>query len=460
MARRLSFLSIILLFAVLTDIQAAKPKWVKKRPSEREYYIGIGMAQKKQTSGLDYAKKARADALREMASEIEVNVSSNSLMRKFEDNYEFRETFESEISTSAEENLVGYEVQTWENKREYWVLMRLNKNEYQRRKDLDLNMAKKRAASFLLEARQLKEKQEITASLAAYFKAIESLQHYLKEDLTYRSIDGNINFGSDIMQDLRNIFAQISITPENPDYNISFSKSMESPLKVKVEYFLASGRKIPVHNFPLHFYFSEGAGILQEKVATNPGGEAASYIQKLESSRKKQQVTAVFDHSVLLQKENIESQLVAFFLPAETIPCARFNIGLQKSTAWFSAFERILGDPAPSTPFSNRLKSQLNETFFNFTLSPEQAKYQVSVNVNFRKGEVKQGNGYQVYLVFADLFISVLSSESQTEIFNRTISGIKGMRPGSYDYAMREAREKLLEEFKTEIYPQLEALNF
>jgi hypothetical protein len=460
MARRIFFISIILLFAGITAMQAAKPKWVKKRPSEKEYYIGIGMTYKNQNSGLDYAKKARADALREMASEIEVNVSSNSLMRKFEDNYEFRETFESEISTSAEENLVGHEVQTWENKREYWVLMRLNKNEYQRRKDLDLNMAKKRAASFLLEARQLKEKQEITASLASYFKAIESLQHHLKEDLSYRSIDGNINFGSDIMQDLRDVFAQITITPENPNYNITFSKSMESPLKVKVEYFLDSGRKIPVQNFPLHFHFSEGAGMLQEKVVTNPGGQAASYIQKLESSRKKQQVTAVFDHSVLLQEENIESPLVAFFLPKETIPSARFNIELQKSTAWFTATERILEDPAPSTPFANRLKSQLNETFFNFTLAPEQAKYQVSVNVNFRKGKIKEGNGYQVYLVFADLFISVVSTESQTEIFNGTISGIKGMRPGGYDYAMREAREKLLEQFQQEIYPQLEALNF
>jgi hypothetical protein len=460
MARRISYLTIILLFAGFTALQAAKPKWVKKRPSEKEYYIGIGMAHKNQASGLDYAKKARADALREMTSEIEVNVSSNSLLRQFEDNYEFQETFESEISTSAEENLTGYEVQTWENKREYWVLMRLNKNKYQRRKDLDLNMAKKRAASFLLEARQLREKQEITASLAAYFKAIESLQHHLKDDLTYRSIDGNINFGSDIIQDLRNIFAQISITPENPDYNISFSKSMESPLKLKVEYYLRSGRKIPVHNFPLHFYFSEGGGILQEKVVTNHGGEAGSYIQKLESSRKKQQVTATFDQSVLLQKENIESPLVAFFLPKETIPRARFNIELQKATAWFSARENALDNPTPSTAFCNRLKSQLNETYFNFTQDPEIAKYQVAVKVNFRRGEVKKGNGYEVYLVFADLFISVLSTESQTEIFNGTISGIKGMRPGSYDYALREASENLLEQFKKEIYPQLEALNF
>ncbi len=460
MARRYYVLTFILLIIGSTAIQAAKPKWVKKRPSDQEYYIGIGMAYKEKDAGLDYAKKARADALREMTSEIEVNVSANSLLRQFEDNYQFRETFESEISTSAAENLSGYEVQTWENKREYWVLMRLNKNKYQRQKQLDLEMAKKRAATFLLEARRLRERQEITASLAAYFKAIEALQHHLKEDLSYRSIDGNIHFGSDIMQELRELFSQISITPENPDYNVAFSKNMESPLKVKVEYYLESGRKIPVHNFPLHFKFSEGGGILQEKVTTNPGGEAESYIQKLESSRKKQLITAVFDHTVLLQKENIESPLVAFFMPEETIPSARFNIELQKSKAWFSANEIVFGDATPTTPFANRLKSQLNETFFNFTLLPEQAKYLVKVDIRFRKGEIKEGNGYEVYLVFADLLVTVLSADSQTEIFNGTISGVKGMRPGSYNYALREAREKLLQEFKIKIYPQLEALNF
>lgn len=460
MARKILFITVVLFLISTIASQAAKPRWVKKRPSEREYYIGIGMAYKDGHTGLDYAKKARAEALREMTSEIEVNVSANSLLRQFEDNYRFRETFESEISTSAEEYLSGYEVQTWENKREYWVLMRLNKNDFKRKKELDLNMAKKRAASYLLEARRLEEQQEITASLAAYFKAIESLENHISDDLTYRSIDGNLNFGTDIIQDLRALFGKIAISSENPDYNISFSKSMERPLTAKVEYFTKSGRKIPIHNFPLHLEFTEGAGILQQKVTTNRGGEASGYIQKLESSRKKQQVTAVFDHTALFQKEHIESPLVAFFLPTETLPRLTFNIELQKTKATFSANETIFGTPSISGTFSNRLKAQLNETFFNFTSSADEAKYLVVTNINFRKGEVKKGNGYEVYLVFADLYFSVLSVGSQVEIYNGTISGIKGMRPGNYNYALEEARNKMMAEFQKKIYPQLEALNF
>ncbi|WP_462318258.1 LPP20 family lipoprotein [Marinilabilia sp.] len=460
MTRLYSFLTIAVFLLSTLSAEAGKPRWVKKRPSDRNFYIGIGMAYKKESSGLDYAKKARADALKEMASEIEVNVSANSLMRQFEDNFNFRETFESEISTSAEENLAGYEVKTWENRREYWVLMKLSKEQYQRRKRLDLEMAKKKAASYLLEARRMIERMEITAALGAYFKAIESLENHLKEDLTYRSIDGNINFGSDIMQDLRYLFSKISITPVNPNYQVSFSKSMEKPLKAKVEYYSSTGRKVPVRSFPVHYKFIQGQGLLQEKATSNPGGEVNSYIQKLESSLKKQQVEVAFDHTVLLQEENIQSPLVKFFLPEETIPTARFNIELQKSNAWLTASELVFGKATPQKLFSNQLKSHLNETFFNFTQTPDNAPYIIEVNANFKKGDIKEGNGYTVYLVYADLYISVISAETKTEIFSETISGVKGMRPGSFDYALKEARQKLLERFEKEVYPQLEALNF
>jgi hypothetical protein len=437
---RLHSLFIIAFMAFSTiSAEAAKPKWVKKRPSEREYYIGIGMAQKDKNAGLDYAKKARTDALKEMASEIEVNVSSNSLLRQFEDNYEF---------------------QTWENKREYWVLMRLNKDRYQLRKQQDLEMAKQKAALYLFDARKQTKALEITAALASYFKAIESLEHHLQEDLSYRSIDGNINFGIDIMQALRQLFSQISITPVNPEYEVSFSKNMETPLQAKIEFFSQDGKNVLLRNFPVKFKFTEGAGILQEQVTSNPDGDVVSYIQKLESSRKKQQVSVSFDHTVLLQKENIESPLVSFFLPKETIPEAVFNIEIQKSKAWFSANEYIFGTTISRQPFASLLKSQLNETFFNFTHSPKDAAYIVEINVDFKKGDVKDGTGYSVYLVFADLYISISSAKTKTEIFNDAITGIKGMRPGSYDYAITEARQKLLEQFQEEIYPQLEAINF
>jgi len=460
MPRFYTFFFIIIMAFTAFTAEATKPKWVRKRPSERDYYIGIGMAEKKEFEGLNYAKKARADALKELASEIEINISSNSLLKQFENNYEFRQTYESEINTSVKENISGYNIQTWENKNEYWVMMRLDKEEYQRRKRFELKKAKQKAASHFREARESLQERRITSALASYFKAIEALENHVQSDLTYQSVDGKINFGTDIMQDLRDVFSRIAISPQNPNYHISFSQNMESPLQTKTEYFSSEGKKFPVKNFPVQFRFTQGGGILTEKSTTNEEGVASSYIQKLQSSLKKQRVEATFDHTALLREENIKSPLISFFLPDEAIPSAIFNIELQKSNAWFEASELIYGEKSNRAPFASQLKSKLNETYFNFTDTPQKAEYIVKTDVTFSKGEVKKGNGYSVYLVFADLYFSVSEAESGTEIFNDTVSKVKGMRAGNYNSALKEARTKLLERFRKDIYPQLEKLNF
>ena len=49
-----------------------------------------------------------------------------------ESNFEFKEEYEAKINTSVQETLEGYEVLTWEDKNEYWVMTRLSKDKYKR----------------------------------------------------------------------------------------------------------------------------------------------------------------------------------------------------------------------------------------------------------------------------------------------------------------------------------------
>lgn len=459
MKKLLPLLTLVLIVASGFNADATKPKWVKKRPSERNFYLGMGMSYKTQGEGFDYAREARSEALKELASEIEVTVSANSLLHQFEDNYDFKETFSSETATSIEQNLKGYEVQTWENKREYWVLLKLDKAAWQRKNQQDLEMAKRQAASYLFAARRHLEEQEVTPALASYFKAIQALENHLEEDLTHRTDSGVIHFGTDIMNDLQSLFARITIAPSEPLYFLEFSRNMEVPLTVKVTYAGSQGFLVPVKDFPLKFGFTMGEGMLQGQQATDPGGEAHCYIQKLVSRRKKQEVTATFDYASLLKRENLNSPLVGFFIPGEIAPRASLGIELNKANSGFIAHENIFDSPSPNTPFSSQLKSELNNLFFNFTSNPDEAKYLVKLNTRFKKGEIKKGNGYTVYLVFADLYFSVFSVKNNTEIFNDAILNEKGMRPGSYDYALKEARQKLLERFNRVIIPKLEVLD-
>ena len=52
------------------------PDWVRQRPVSSLYYIGIGRADK---TDKDYMQLAKQNALKDLASELKVQVSSNSL---------------------------------------------------------------------------------------------------------------------------------------------------------------------------------------------------------------------------------------------------------------------------------------------------------------------------------------------------------------------------------------------
>ncbi|MFQ3325762.1 MAG: hypothetical protein ACI8YC_000395, partial [Salibacteraceae bacterium] len=54
------------------------PNWVSERPTSPAYYIGVGIAGKV-SAGANYMQIAKENALNDLASEIKVNVSGNSI---------------------------------------------------------------------------------------------------------------------------------------------------------------------------------------------------------------------------------------------------------------------------------------------------------------------------------------------------------------------------------------------
>jgi len=76
-----------------------------------------------------------------------------------------------------------------------------------------------------------------------------------------------------------------------------------------------------------------------------------------------------------------------------------------------------------------------------------------------KKAEEKKGNGYSLFIVFADFSISMINAQTGEEVFSDSIDGIRGMRPGSYEYALKDARKNLLKAFKDKIISRLEQLD-
>jgi hypothetical protein len=105
-------------------VEIKVPNWVSSRPNNGFKYVGIGFAEKK---GGNYQMDAKKNALYDLASEIKVDISSNSVLYTVQNNNNFNENFNSLIKLSNSDNIEGYTlVDSYENDKQYWVYYQLH----------------------------------------------------------------------------------------------------------------------------------------------------------------------------------------------------------------------------------------------------------------------------------------------------------------------------------------------
>ncbi|MCW3805195.1 LPP20 family lipoprotein [Plebeiibacterium marinum] len=458
--RLLAILFITTTFISLNTVSAKKkPDWVKQRPNNPDYYIGRAVALK-QGSEITYRSEARNKALKQLSSEIKVNISSNSILSQFENNYQVKEQFESKTYESVEATLEGYEVFTWEGKKEYWVMMRLSKEKYALHKKMKLDNAKKISATYYYEGQESINKGSIYQGLLFYIQAIKAIKPHVGEDLTYRDINGNINLGSDIFSAIQDAFKKVKLQPEHNSYQIQFSKELKMPLTLEAFYYDETGDQVLLPNIPLRFYFSQGEGELTKATTTNNEGKAVCDIHRLISKRKNQQITATFNTEKFYEEEADDTKvLLQAFFHEELLPSATFNIEVQKSSAYIEINETVFGDQPSSQTFGNMMRAELAQSYFNITQNKNEADFVVKINTNFVAGDEKKGQGYSLFIVFVEFHMSITDNKTHMEIFADGFSDFKGMLPGSYEHALKDARQKAKQKIINDILPKMEQVN-
>ncbi len=437
-----------------------KPDWVKQRPDDQTFYIGIATVPKV-GSAVDYRQSARGAALKQMSSEIKVSISSNSVLHKIENDNEYKEAYELKVQASVEQTLEGYEVETWENRKEYWVMTRLSKQKYARAKQMKLDKAKMMASSYLMDAKKAIDVNDAYSALNYLAKGTISLKDHLEEDLTYKTVDGTYNVGTEIFSTIQDVFRRVILIPVQTSYQIRFSKKLEVPIGLNAYFMGANGERMALSGFPLKYEFTKGEGILSSQSKTNIDGYANVSVTRLISKRKMQEITASFDFSHVSESDANEEvmRLLQVFFPKKQMPTVGIAIEVQKSKAYFISEEKVFGELNEKGVFSGMMKTELNENFFTFTGSMEEADFIVKINSNFVTGDERKGQGYSVFTVFADFNISIQDVKSKTEIFADNIAGVRGMRPGNFEYALKDSRTKLIEQFKKDIEPRLEQVD-
>jgi len=457
--RQLLCLSLVMLVLVSSSYAGRRrPKWVKKRPISSEYFIGISVVKKDVDN---YMQLAKNKALQDLASQISIQISSNSVLHQFEDNTSFKEEFESQVQTSLAQDLEGYElVGSWNNKRgnEYWEYYRLSRKQYELLKRLKLNKAKKLAQNYYEEALKYEKKLDLLQALSYYAKSIDALKKHLDEDLSVMTFEGRVNLGTEIYKRIQNLYARTQLIPEKKNIKIEISTSVKEPFFVKALWTGDSGEE-PLTNLPLAFDFVTGGGLLNKSVNTDEFGYASSYLTRVTSKQKLQEIEVSMNLSSILNPDDEDYELYKMFLTPELAPKCKIILNVERLKALMIFSEKIFGEDSKRSILKNAIKKELSANFFSFTDDKDRANVVLDVKTNVTKGEIKEGRNYKVHIVYLDCYFTLTDMKTGFEIFNDAIYEVKGMKPVSYNYAVKEAYEQAVEEIHNSIIPKLNQLD-
>ena len=405
-----------------------KPEWVKSKPSSQTYYYGIG-ATRKTLDANQYMQNARQNALADMAGEISVNISSNSVIHAFESNLNFSEDFTSTIKTQAQQELEGYEmVDSWEDAENYWYFYKLSKARHQELKEKLRSDDITQSILLFTSALKSRSQGDVRLDIIQFIKELIPIKPYFSEPLPVEYNGEQIYLGSEIYKELAYTINQLEIVPINK--NISVQMGSEVPTSQLQ--FMATGYPTgPVHSIPLLAAYSEKP-IRNNKQQTNANGIAEFSIDIVRSKN------SIETFSVTLNIDDFLAETDADPLTRKLVK--RFNLPnasviINVTTASFAIItkETVLGEEQIPPLLEEGFKKKITDAKFNITHDTQNADYIVTiVAVANPQPETEQ---YKNVLVEGSI---KMQNKSGDIVYFKSLEGFKG-RHFNYKQAANEA---------------------
>ena len=194
--------------------QKKKPDWVKNYPTLENDYIGIASASK---SNQNYKELAKQNALNMLSNSISVNVSVVSVFAQNETNKKFTEEFNEVTKTQTKNYIEGFEIQAeWENKKNYWVFIKMNKKKFLENKERKKSEVILQAFDIYKNALNQDYANQIQLALLNYTRALSLLSPFLSETIVVNDNGKSIYLANEIVNQITRLFKEINIiTPKS-----------------------------------------------------------------------------------------------------------------------------------------------------------------------------------------------------------------------------------------------------
>lgn len=408
--------------AVAIEVKA--PIWVSHRPNGSFKYVGIGFADK--SKGDNYQMEAKKNALYDLASEIKVDISSNSVLYTVQNNNNFNENFNSLIKLSNTDNIEGYTlVDSYENDKQYWVYYELDKQTY-----ADIKARKKQQtitkASNLIAASYVDEKnKDFSASLKKRIQAFGVLTPYLSEEINF---DPTLTNGMKNVFDLTNVIQgqlqQITIVPQKKAPVLKPFQSKYEPLTYTVEL----KNKTPLQNFPFLVSSEIDQVSVFEKASTNATGAIQVKVNSVEPINMLVEFSLNPDITALMGTDSVGRvgvTLLKQFIQTSTL---KVNAQVRNITLFLNSVENNLGTSTGMNAIESYIKQKFNGDEVNFVDKVGEADY-IITSIADTKEDVSSAileQNYQTKLVALVVKLELKVGVTNEVLFKTEIADIYG----------------------------------
>jgi hypothetical protein len=430
-----------------------RPDWAQSAflPPDAAYYHGIGMSRSS-------SSEARARALGDLASEIEVRVTSEVQSYLEERGYSrngdsqilSRDTWD--VKVLAEQTIrdpvwIGH----WSGEGEFWSYTRISKERYRAELQRQLAEAKELAIDHLRSANQV-ESEDVVGAAREFVRGLDVLSKFLGHQMTI-DIDGRqgVDLGNELRRGVDRVLGVIELDREGPESVLVVAgKGVADDLVVKVRH---DGR--PVAGVPVRFEFTKGMGELLTIAHSDGQGRARSRVSKVASAGM-HVVEARVDLASLAfsDSESERPRLQTLGVSGRSVA---FHIGGLDKLFYIDVTEENLGVMAPDSYFERILRSRLAaEGAVRFVHSANEADLLIRGSARTRFSS-KVGS---VVFCYADVSVHLTERETGTELYTTSQTSVKGADKSKRDAslrAMEKAADEIVEEvlrvIRTEVQP-------
>jgi hypothetical protein len=400
----------------LTEPATPRPDGVRSRPIVPGYYIGIGWSQK--TSNVhQYQQAAKQNAFSDLASEISVSISSNSVLHAFESKLGFNEDFSSTIQARTQEELAGFDiVDTWEDQENYWIYYRLSAARHQEIKDKKRDDAARLSGGLFQSALESRANGQFRTSLVQLISSMEAIKNHFDDPLPVEFGDRQIQLGNEIFNELSSTISQIEIIPLDNQIDIRAGQAV-SPSMLRFQ--VSSRESGPVPDFPLIANYSERP-IRNNRGRTDRDGIAEFGIDGVRSGKSFETFSVTADMTAVLTEATTDP-MIRRLVSRFSVPEGSVRINIIKPVIMLVCNEQNIGEELLSGTLRESFRKNAMEAGYIISDTPSGADFIVRITASTMPAG--ESGVYKNALLSGNI---MAEDASGSQIFHRELEGFRG----------------------------------